>query len=149
MKKTNFNSARLTLWANRMIAGILLLLVFTLPMLLEWYCHVRYLSADERWAIMCAFYCCALVTSAALWNMDRLLGNILEQRVFVKENVRRIYALQWCCAGVSAICLPAALIYYPLVFITVIMAFLCLVVSVVRQTMAAAVTIREENDLTI
>jgi hypothetical protein len=31
----------------------------------------------------------------------------------------------------------------------VIMAFLCLVVSVVAQVMAAAVAIREENDLTV
>ena len=40
-------------------------------------------------------------------------------------------------------------VYLPLVFVTVIMAFLCLVISVLVCAMDAAVTIREENDLTI
>ena len=142
-------SVKVTLWANRIIGLILAVLLFTLPTLLEWYCQSRYLSADERWAIILAFYCCALVTSVSLWQMERLLQNLLHRKVFVRENVRRIRVIQWCCALVSLICLPAAFFYYPLFFVVVIMAFLCLVVSVVAQTMGAAVAIREENDLTI
>ena len=45
--------------------------------------------------------------------------------------------------------MPAAFFYPPLVFMTVIMAFLALAVSVVKNVMAAAVEIREENDLTV
>jgi hypothetical protein len=37
----------------------------------------------------------------------------------------------------------------PLIFMLIVMAFLCLVVSVVASVMDAAVTIREENDLTV
>ena len=37
----------------------------------------------------------------------------------------------------------------PLIFLAVIMGFLCLMVSVVAGVMDAAVSIREENDLTI
>ena len=69
--------------------------------------------------------------------------------VFTRENVRRIRAVRWCCGGVGLICVPAAFCYYPLVFMVIIMGFLFLVVSVVCQVMDAAVTIREENDLTI
>ena len=69
--------------------------------------------------------------------------------MFVRKNVRHIRAVQWCCGLVSLVCLPAACCYLPLVFMVIIMAFLCLVVSVVAQIMAAAVEIREENDLTI
>lgn len=36
-----------------------------------------------------------------------------------------------------------------LIFMTMIMAFLALAVSVVKNVMAAAVEIREENDLTV
>ena len=52
-------------------------------------------------------------------------------------------------AGVSLVCLPAAVFYLPLIFLAVIMAFLALVISVVKNVMAAAVELREENELTI
>lgn len=142
-------SARITLWANRFIALILLVMLFFLPALLRWYGSVRTLTDTERLSITAAFYCCAVVTGYALWNMEALLRNILARRVFVWENVKRIRRTGWCCAGVSLICLPAAFGYPPLIFLVVIMAFLCLVVSVVCQVMKAAVTIREENDLTV
>ncbi len=148
MKENNI-SARVTLCAGRLIGVIMLVLVFAMPALLDWYSTVRSLSEEERWAILCAFYCCALVTAGALWQLEGLLKNILRQQVFVRDNVRRIRGIQWCCALVSLICLPAAMKYYPLIFVVVIMAFLCLVVSVVAQVMDAAVTIREENDLTV
>lgn len=148
MKKQTV-SAQITLWANRLIACILLLLLFTINWLLDWYCERRFLSADERWAIQCAFYCCAVAVGGALWLMEGLLRNILRQQVFIRENVRKIQWIAICCALVSGICLPAAMVYYPLIFVVVIMAFLCLVVSVVAQVMDAAVSLREENDLTV
>jgi hypothetical protein len=81
--------------------------------------------------------------------MEKLLQSILSQSVFTAENVKRIRRIRWCCAGVSLICLPAAFIYLPLFFLVIIMGFLSLVVHVVAQVMAAAVALREENDLTI
>lgn len=147
--KQKFSPAVLTLWANRFIALVLLVLLFTLPSLLEIYCKVRILRPEERVAIIIAFYCCAAITAFALWHMDSLLRSILRGQVFIRQNVTRIRVLQYCCGCVSVVCLPAAIYYYPLVFVVVIMAFLCLAVSVVTQVMRAAVDIREENDLTI
>lgn len=142
-------SARITLWVNRLIGLLLAVLLPTLPLLLDWYCNFRILTHAEYWAIAIAFYCSAAVVAVALWNLDCLLRNILALSVFTKDNVLHIRRVCRCCGGVSLICLPAAFIYLPLLFMVVIMAFLCLVVSVVAQVMAAAVAIREENDLTI
>lgn len=142
-------SVTVTLWANRLVALILGVLLFTLPMLLDWYCRFRVLTDPERIALTVAFYCCAAVIAIALWNMDCLLRTIGKGDVFVRENVRRISAVCWCCVGTCLICVPAAFCYYPLVFLVIIMAFLSLVVSVVSRVMDAAVTIREENDLTV
>lgn len=147
--KSKPTSAVITLWANRFIALLLIALLFLLPALLRWYGMVRALTDTERMAIIVAFYICAVITGYALWNMDVLLRNIQKQLVFVRENVKRIRWVGWCCAGVSLICFPAAFCYPPLIFMVVIMAFLCLVVGVVCQVMKAAVTIREENDLTV
>ena len=142
-------SVSVTLWANRLVALIVAALLFTLPWLLDWYCQFRTLLPPELTAITVAFYCCALVVALALWNLDGLLRSIRKGMVFTPDNVRRIGAVSLCCGITALICAVAMLAYYPLVFMTVVMGFLCLVVSVVRQVMAAAVTIREENDLTI
>lgn len=94
-------------------------------------------------------YCCVPAVLYALSCMERLVRNILKEDVFVTQNVRFLRRIRWCCAAVSGICLPAAFFYPPLIFMTTIMAFLALAVSVVKNVMAAAVEIREENDLTV
>lgn len=143
------NSVAVTLWATRLVTLAVVVLLFTLPMLLDWYCQFRSLLPLERTAITVAFYCCAVVVFIALWNMDALLRSIRAGAVFIQDNVRRIRAVQWCCGATALICVPATVCYYPLVFMVVVMGFLCLVVSVVCGVMDAAVSIREENDLTI
>lgn len=147
--KDKINLTAVTLWVNRLIALVLAVLLFALPLVLDWYSKYRTLLPQERLALTIAFYCCAVVIGIALWNMEWLLRNILQELVFIRENVKRIRRVQWCCGGVSLICVPAATVYYPLIFLVVIMAFLALVVSVVCRVMDTAVSLREENDLTI
>ncbi len=142
-------SARLTLVCNRIIAVGVAALLPGLPFLLNWYRKLRPLGTASCWAILIGFYCCAPLVFWALWDLDGLLRAIGRGEVFVPANVRRIRRVGRCCAGVCVICLPAAVFYPPLVFLTVIMAFLTLVVRVIAAVMDAAVTIREENDLTI
>lgn len=148
MKRKN-KSALVTLWVNRVIACLVAALLFLLPAVLDWYSSFRVLTPVERTAIIVAFYCCTVFIGAALWNIERLLTEILKEQVFTRQNVRRIRTIGGCCGAVSLICLPASFAYMPLIFMLVVMAFLCLVVSVVASVMDAAVTIREENDLTV
>ena len=143
------NSVRLSLWMNRAVMLIVLALIPAMPVLLRWYNKVRIMKEDQNWAMLAAFYCCVPVVMYALWNLERLLGNIRKELVFVWENVSRIRRVCLCCALVSGICFPAAFYYPPLIFLTVIMAFLCPVVNVVCQVVKAAILIREENELTI
>lgn len=142
-------SPRVVLWVNRMIFCVLVALLPAMPFVLFWYSHIRVLTAAEYLAILIAFYICAVITAVALWKIEQLLRNILRDEVFIRKNVRHIRCIQWCCALVSLVCLPACFFYLPLIFMVVIMAFLSLVISVVVKTMEAAVAIREENDLTI
>ena len=140
---------RVVLWVNRIIFCILIALLPSIPFILRWYSTIRTLNQAEFLAILIAFYVCALIAGIALWTMDRLLRNIIAESVFTRKNVRYIRRIQWCCGLVSLVCIPAAVFYLPLVFMVVIMAFLFLVTGVVTKVMDAAVTIREENDLTI
>ncbi|MBQ4564043.1 MAG: DUF2975 domain-containing protein [Lachnospiraceae bacterium] len=142
-------SAKFTFWCNRLIALIVVVLIFFFPRLMDWYETVRPLGEQKITMLMIGFYLCVPVVLYALWCIDRLVTNVLEKEIFVVQNVRYIRRLRWCCAGVSLICVPISFYYMPLVFMVVIMAFLALVISLVKNVMAAAVEIREENDLTI
>ena len=142
-------STQVTLWANRIIFIVVTGLMFFLPKLLDWYAAIRLLSAGQEKAITVAFYCCAAVILLALWCMEKLLKNIIHYEVFTEENVKLIRRVCLCCGLVALICLPAGFIYPPLIFLSVIIGFLCLVVNVVCQVIRAAVSLREENDLTI
>lgn len=143
------NSAVITLWANRVIALTVTALLFFLPGLMDWYANIRLLNPGQEKAIITAFYFCAVVILYALWCMEKLLGNILRQEIFIPQNVVLIQKVCLCCGLVALICLPAGFVYPPLIFLSVIMGFLCLVVNVVCQVIRSAVALREENDLTI
>ena len=142
-------SAALTLWANRLLMVTVVMLAFGMPAVLRWYNHIRILNDNQNLALLIAFYLCVPIALCALYNLEKLLGNILAGDVFIRPNVSMIRRVCGCCLLVSLICLPAAFFYAPLVFFCIVMAFLCPVVNVVRYVFDAAVTIREENDLTI
>ncbi len=148
MAKQN-QMTRVTLWIGRGIAGLVGMLMIFLPALLDWYSKVRTLNDRQQAAILGGFYVCCIAVFLALWNMDRLLTAILKGEVFSRPNVGRIRRIQGCCGAVCLICFLVACVYLPIIFLAVIMAFLCLSVGVLASVMDAAVTIREENDLTI
>ena len=145
----NTTITHVTLWVNRFICLLLAVFVALLPVLLRWYAGARPLADSARYAILLAFYPCAIAAALALFRIDRLLSAILQGQIFTLKNVSHIRTIRWCSAAISLVCLPASFFYMPLGFMVVIMAFLALVVTVLVRVMTAAVEIREENDLTI
>ena len=144
------SAAKATLFFNRFLAIIMVALLFVLPDFLDWYVTLRPAMRDSaQQALIWGFYCCAPAVFFALWELERLLRAILGRRVFIWPNVRSISRVRWCCLTVSLICLPAACFYPPIMFMSIIMFFLTLILSVLANVMAAAVEIREENDLTV
>ena len=144
------SAAKATLFFNRFLAAIMVGLIFGMPALLEWYVTLRPAMNDSaRQALTWGFYGCAPAVFFALWELDRMLRAILNRQVFIWRNVRSISRVRWCCLAVSLICLPAACYYTPIIFMSIIMFFLTLILSVLANVMAAAVEIREENDLTV
>lgn len=142
-------SAKCTLWCTRFLALAAVVMIFAFPPIFRWYRTLSPLSEAGVIAVTVCFYLCIPTALYALWCMDRLVTNILCRKVFVRENVSYIRRVRWCCAGVSFLCVIPSCFYQPLILMVVIMAFLALVVSLIKNIMAAAVEIREENDLTI
>ena len=145
----NHTSATISLWMTRAITVLVVLLCFFLYNLMDWYGSLRQLPRPVSLAIIIGFYFCVPGVLMALRSLEKLLINVLRQEIFIIYNVNRIRCIRWCCAWVGLVCLAAGVLYPPLLFLAVIMAFLALIVTVVKNVMAAAVEIREENDLTI
>ena len=143
--------AKITLWVNRAVAAVVALLMVGLPALHRWYAALLHYPVPEGdiWGLWGAYLACAVIILVAVWNMEKLLKNLLANQVFVRENVCRVRRVQWCCGLVALLCLVAAFFALPALLIGAIMGFLCLVVSVVACVLDGAVALREENDLTI
>lgn len=143
--------AKCTLWANRLVMVVVAALIFTLPYLLRWYADLLgyYPPQEDLTGLWIAYMVSAGVIFTALWNMEKLMQNILSGKVFIRENVTRVRRVQWCCGIVAAICLVGTLFALPMVLFAAIMGFLCLAVSVLSHVLEAAVALQEENDLTI
>ena len=74
---------------------------------------------------------------------------IQKEVIFTEENVKLLAAIRNCCAGIFVVCLVAGCFFFPLFLIVAILGFLGLMMQVLKQVMAQAVIIREENDLTV
>ena len=143
-------SAKVTLFASRFVAALIAFFLIFFPGMVESYHQdFRPLSDSERYALLGAFYLSAVAVELSMYHMDRLLRNILRGSLFTSENVSHIRYVRWCCFWVSVVCLFAFFGFPSMIFISTIMAFLALVVTVVGQVMKAAVELREESDLTI
>ena len=143
-------SAKVTLFASRFVAALIVFFLIFFPGMVESYHQdFRPLSDSERYALLGAFYLSAVAVELSMYHMDRLLRNILRGSLFTSENVSHIRYVRWCCFWVSVVCLFAFFGFPSMIFISTIMAFLALVVTVVGQVMKAAVELREESDLTI
>ncbi len=142
-------SAKMTLWFGRVIWVGVFCLTFALPWVLRWYQTLRPLGDSAFSAILWGYYACVPAVLYALGAVEGIVKNILSEQIFVLQNVRFLRRIRWCCGGVGVICFGAGFFFPPLLFLEVIMAFLALVVSLVKNVMAAAVELREENDLTV
>ena len=115
--KNNNTVTKLALWVNRTVAVSILVLLFFVPTLIRWYSGIRLLTFTEQTTVGACFYACVIPILLALWQLDRLLATILSEQVFIRENVRRIRIIQWCCLAVSILCIPSAVAYLPLMIV--------------------------------
>ena len=83
-------AARISQWANRLVFLTLVVTTVFLRHILDWYSNYRILTVGESIGIMAGYYACAPVVAFGLWNLERMLGNILSGQVFTRENVRRV-----------------------------------------------------------
>lgn len=96
-----------------------------------------------------AFYLSCPAAWVALFCIIKLLKNILKDKIFSDSSVRILRILSWCCVFVSFISF-VTLFFNRAFFIFFLGAgLMTLILRVLKNVMARAIEIKEENELTI
>lgn len=96
-----------------------------------------------------AFYVTLPFAAATLLALDRLLRRILRGEVFVSANVAALRLISYMLCAATVIFLVAGFFYGAFFVLAAAAAFVVTVVRTVKNCFAAAVLLKDENELTI
>lgn len=128
--------------------SVVVLAAFAFPVA-DWYVNWRGINPLLKAVIPVAYYICAVPALIALFCLMLLLRNISREHIFHNANSRLMGIVSLCCIAVAIATAVATYWYLPFVFVTAAMVFIFLIVRIVRGCFIAAITLREENELTI
>ncbi len=100
-------------------------------------------------AAVIAFYSSCPAAWIALYSITRILKNILKDEVFTQDTVKILRVLSWCCAFVSLVSFITFFFYKLFIVFSLGAALMMLILRVLKNVMARAVEIKEENELTV
>jgi len=109
------------------------------------------LSADMAGAskFLLTIYSGCVPAAAILAWLFVLLHRIGAGHVFVSENTSCLRYISWCCFAGAAICIASAFYYMPWGAIGISAAFMGLIVRVVKNIVAKAVSLQDDAEFTI
>lgn len=84
-----------------------------------------------------------------LGSLFMLLRRIETGKVFIPKNVESLRHISWCCFIGAMICFVSAFYYYPWALVSVAAAFVALIVRVVKNVFARAISLQDDVDFTI
>ena len=102
-----------------------------------------------RWLFLVTVYTGSIPAAALLICLFMLLVRIGKGSVFVRENTASLRYISWCCFAGSVICLASALYYTPWLAIGISAAFVGIVMRVVKNVFAKAVSLQDDASLVI
>ena len=148
LKWTSEKSLKLSRILTIAVLAFAVIILFLIPIITVWYDSVSGKEPIMPVLTVC-FYLCDILAVIALWELHILLRNISKQELFTDRNTRCVRIISWCCFGVAAVF--ALLTFWRLLALLVafIAAFAGLILRVVKNMLAAAAELREENDFTI
>ena len=127
-----------------------LAVVIGCPFAVEGYIAVSASQAEgnEQWFIL-SVYLCAAPVGMILWKLRRLMRNISRLDIFTGDNISCLRWISWMCFAVAAVALVSAVYYIFWLVIAGCMAFMGLLIRVIKNVFERAREIKEENDFTI
>lgn len=130
-------------------AAALVLVCVTAPWLFPWLTrYSEYLQGKET-LLLGSTYAAAIPAAAALYSLHGLLHNITQEKIFVETNVLNLRKISWCCILAAVIFAVSSIYYILFLLLSVAMAFIGLILRVLKNVFAEAVRLKMENDYTI
>jgi len=101
-------------------------------------------------AVPVVIYASLVLAAFLLITLDRLLRNIRKGDVFIFGNVKALRMISWTCFAVAILMLVSGIVVsLPFLAISIAAGFFGLIIRVVKNVIAAAVELKNENDYTI
>ncbi len=149
MKWNEDKSVKLSKFCVYFYMAVLAVVCVLAPWLFRWLITLRHESMTKLPLFLAAAYTAAVPAACALWELRRMLSNISQGKVFIPQNVSILRRLSWYCIAAGLICLASVLFYPPFLYISAAAAFIGLILRVVKNVFAEAVSLKDENDYTI
>lgn len=145
---SNSKSLMLSSVVSVIVLVLLIAAAIGLPWGILWYVNATG-SQDITLPLYLFGYSLLLCGFIAIFKLMSLLTNIKKGDVFVGKNISNLRVLSYCCLAVGLICFVFGFLR-PIVFVLCFAAvFMGLILRVVKNVIARAVELREENDGTI
>lgn len=94
-------------------------------------------------------YTSCIPAALLLLNLFTLLRRIGKGEVFISKNVESLRFISWFCFIGAIISFVSVLYYLPWIFVAVAAAFVGLIVRIVKNVFAKAVSLQDDADFTI
>ena len=148
MKWTQKASLRLTTIINWVAFATVVFLMFFIPVMARWYDDVSMTPPIFLPLCICLYLSAGQGLVVPL-TLGRLLHNLNRDRIFVTQNVTCLRIISWCCFGISLVFLGLAWFRSLGLLVAFAAAFFGLILRVLKNVFARAVTLQEEADYTI
>lgn len=126
---------------------LLIVTVVFAPGLTRWYFNFpRPLFTEAKEYFLATIYVGAVPAAYLLYNLLGLLRRIQAGQVFIPDNVETLRRISWSCFIGAGIALVSVIYYIPWLFMAVSAAFMGLIVRVVKNVVAQAVSLQDEVD---
>ena len=147
----SIKSVQLSLICTKVVIVLLVVCAATLPMMMRIYIDYAMvpLELSDLYPFMAILYLCCVPAMIALICLHKLLTNIKREEVFVLKNVTFLRIISWCCFLAALILVFAFLFYFVVGLMSVMLAFIGLILRVVKNVIEEAVFIKAENEFTI
>jgi hypothetical protein len=129
----------------------MVLLAFTV-ITAPWLVHRMFNYADMAGAeayFLITIYTGCIPAGLLLFNLFQVLRRIEKGDVFIHKNVESLRHISWFCFLGALISLVSVIYYFPWIMVAVAAAFVGLIVRVVKNVVARAVSLQDDADFTI
>ncbi len=106
-------------------------------------------NSIPRTGLILTLYSSSLFAALLLVLLWSLLSNIRRGEVFTEVNVRNLRLASWACFTIACIYLISMLYFLPFGVISLAVAFIALVIRIVKNIFAEAIEMKSELDLTV